>query len=183
MKLSSIERALEAMETLEKGRPFSLRPGDAKRKLAEELRRVCREEGISPVIIGGLAVNHHGYLRVTADVDILVARDDAAKLIRRLKAEPGWRRYAEGFKNTVLDVGLDICVEGDRTSPEWAETYPNPNELRTTAIRPLPVPALPELIALKAMFARARDDADVVELLKRHPSRLASLPSAAMKRL
>jgi hypothetical protein len=58
-----------------------------------------------------------------------------------------------------LDVGLDICVD------------------------PLPVPALSELIALRVMSGRARDDADVVELLKRHRSRMASLRAAATRRL
>lgn len=91
MKPSSIIRALDAMDTLERGKPYSLRPDDPKRKLADELARLARELGIRPVIIGGLAVNHHGYLRVTRDVDLLLSERDAVALFRRLKAEPGWR--------------------------------------------------------------------------------------------
>jgi hypothetical protein len=45
------------------------------------------------------------------------------------------------------------------------------------------VPQLSELIALKVMSGRARDDADVVELLKRHRRRIAALRTAAAKRL
>ncbi len=168
---------------MEKGKPYALRPEDAKRRLADELARVCEEAGVRPVVIGGLAVSHHGYMRVTADVDILVARQDAVALYRRLRSEPGWRRYSEGFKNTELGVGLDICVEGERTAPGSTEEFPDPAELRTVAVRPLPVPALAELLALKVMSGRARDDADVVELLKRHRSRMASLKTAAAKRL
>ncbi len=168
---------------MEKGRPYALRPEDAKRRLADELARLCRLAGVKPVVIGGLAVNHHGYMRVTADVDILVSREDAVPLYRKLRAEPGWKRHAEGFKKTYVDVGLDIRVEGEPTAPDSAEEFPSPAELRKVPIRPLPVPALSELIALKVMSGRARDDADVVELLKRHRARMTALRSAAAKRL
>jgi hypothetical protein len=183
MRATSLVRALEAMASMEKGRPYALRPEDAKRRLADELARVCEEAGVRPVVIGGLAVNHHGYMRVTADVDILVARRDAVALYRRLRSEPGWRRYSEGFKNTELGVRLDICVEGERTAPGSTEEFPDPAQLLTVAVYPLPVPTLAELLALKVMSGRARDDADVVELLKRHPSRMASLKTAASRRL
>jgi hypothetical protein len=179
MKPSSIERALEAMESMQKGKPYSLRPDDPKRKLADELARLARELKIKPVIIGGLAVNHHGYLRVTADVVLLLSKDDAVVLFRRLKTELGWKRYHEGFKNTFLDVAVDLCVEGERTSPAWAEVFPNPADLQKQPTRPLPVLKLPDLIALKAMSGRAKDEGDAVELLKRHPARIASVHRAA----
>ncbi len=183
MKASSVERALEAMESMQKGKPYSLRPDDPKRKLADELARLARELKIKPVIIGGLAVNHHGYLRVTADVDLLLSREDATVLMRHLKGELGWKRFHEGFKNTFLDVSFDMCVEGERTSPAWAETFPDPADLRTLRVRPLPVIDLPEVIALKAMSGRAKDDGDSVELLKRHARRVDALHRDARARL
>ena len=175
--------ALEALSSMEKGRPYSLRPEDPKRRLADDLARIAGELGITPLVIGGLAVNHHGYLRLTADLDVLVSKAFATALVRRLRSEPGWKRYAEGFKNTLLGVSVDICVEGERTAPNSAETFPSPDELETIAAHPLPVPALFELIALKVMSGRARDDADVVELLKRHRSRIPDLRRMASKRL
>lgn len=183
VRSTSLTRALEAMAAMQRGRPYALRPEDAKRRLADELARLCRLAGVKPVVIGGLAVNHHGYMRVTADVDILVSRRDAVPLYRRLKAEPGWKRHAEGFKNTYVNVGLDICVEGERTAPGSNEEFPSPGNLRKVPVRPLAVPALSELIALKVMSGRARDDADVVELLKRHRARMTALRSSAAKRL
>lgn len=183
MRRPSFVRALEALALMEKGKPYSLRPEDPKRRLAEDLARLCRDLRFPPVVIGGLAVNHHGYMRFTADVDVLVAREDAVPLYRRLKSETGWRRHAGGFKNTILGVSLDICVEGERTAPRSEEVFPSPAALRTVPVRPLPVPALPELIALKVMSGRARDDADVVELLKRHLGRLRTLIRAARGRL
>jgi hypothetical protein len=183
VRATSLIRALEAMASMEKGKPYALRPEDAKRRLADDLSRICREAEVRPVVIGGLAVNHHGYMRVTADVDILVARAEAVALYRRLRSESGWRRYSEGFKNTALGVGLDICVEGERTAPGSTEEFPDPAQLATVDVDPLPVPALSELLALKVMSGRARDDADVVELLKRHRSRMTSLRTAASRRL
>jgi hypothetical protein len=160
-----------------------LRPEDPKRRLADHLAMIAGELGITPVVIGGLAVNHHGYLRLTADLDVLVAEDSAGPLLRRLRAEPGWKRQGEGFKNGALGVSVDICVEGEKTAPGSAETFPNPSELETVDTEPLPVVSLSELIALKVMSGRARDDADVVELLKRHRSRIAALRRMASKRL
>ena len=62
-----------------------------------------------------------------------------------------------------MGVGLEIWVEGERTAPGSTEEFPGPADLRKVQVRPLPVPALSELIALKVMSGRARDDADVVE--------------------
>jgi hypothetical protein len=183
MKLSSIEQAMEAMQLMERGKPYALRADDSKRKLAGELKALCREIGVNPVVIGGLAVSHHGYARFTADVDILLTREEAACLYRRLKSEPGWKRYAEGFKNTYFDVGLDVCVEGERTSPRSTEVFPSPRDVRTIRVRPIPVIALAGLIALKVKSGRARDDADVVELFKRHAPRIASLQRSAARLL
>jgi hypothetical protein len=179
----SIERAFGAMALMDKDEPYGLKPKDAKRRLADELARLCHEAGVAPLVIGGLAVNHHGYARFTADVDLLVARADALPLLRRFRQEHGWRRRGDGFRNTVLDVGVDICVEGEKTAPHSEETFPAPADLRSVSVHPLPVPALPDLIALKVMSGRARDDADVVELLKRHRKRMGALRAAAVRRL
>jgi hypothetical protein len=112
-----------------------------------------------------------------------VSREDAVPLYRRLKSEAGWKRHAAGFKNTIVGVGLDVCVEGERTSPGSTEEFPSPAELKKVGVRPFPVPALSELIALKVMSGRARDDADVVEPLKRHRRRMVALRRAASRRL
>jgi len=179
----SLPDALEALSSMEKGRPYSLRPEDPKRRLADDLAGIARELCITPVVIGGMAVNHHGYLRLTADLAVLVSKAAATPLLRRLRSEPGWKRHSEGFKNTVLGVSVDICVEGEKTAPDSAERFPSPSELAVVNTRPLPVPTLAELVALKVMSGRARDDADVVELLKRHRSRIPALRRKASQRL
>ena len=179
MKPSSLERALDAMESIMPGEPYALKPGDPKRKLVHELARIARKLGIRPVVIGGLAVNHHGYLRVTVDVDLLLSKEDAVKLHRRLKEELGWKRFGEGFKNLALGVGVDFCVEGGIPSPQWGERFPHPSSLKLTKAKPLPIPTVDVLLALKAMSGRAKDEADAVELLKRRPKLIDKLAASA----
>jgi hypothetical protein len=183
MKPSSLEFALEAMFYMERGRPYSLHPEERKRKLLDKLRPLCREIGISPLIIGGMAVAHHGYVRFTHDVDFLVTEAAASALIRRLKSALGWSRRGHGFKNKVLDVSVDVFVEGSRAAPCWKELLPSPGSLRAVKVKPFPVAALPDLIALKVKSGRMQDDADVVELLKRHVRRIASIASQAGRHL
>lgn len=165
------------------GEPYSLKPGDPKRKLIHEIARIARELKIRPVVIGGLAVNHHGYLRVTVDVDLLLSKDDAVKLHRRLKEELGWKRFGEGFKHLASGVGVDFCVAGGGTSPSWKEHFPQPTGIKTVKVTPLPVAALSELVILKAKSGRLKDDGDLGELLKRHPKRIDSLHKTARNRL
>lgn len=179
----TLNEMVEAMTLMERGRSYGLKPEDKKYKLVEELKRISDEAGVKPVVIGALALNHHGYLRFTADVDLLVSKEEAGKLYDRLKRELGWKRYGEGFKNTILDIGLDICVEGGRTSPRWEERFPSSADVSKVRVRPLPVVSLPDLVALKVMSGRARDEGDVVELFKIHPSKIQALTSAAKKRM
>jgi len=183
VKVSNLERAVEAMVYMERGHPYSLHPDDRKRRLLDEVERLCRGMRLAPVVIGGLAVSHHGYLRTTRDVDVLLNKADGAALVRRLKTELGWKRHAEGFMSTVLEVGLDICVEGERTSPRSEEVFPDPAGLKIDRVKPLPVVALPDLIALKVMSGRAQDDADVVNLLKLHPAKMSAICARASKGL
>jgi hypothetical protein len=171
MKPSSLERALDAMESIMPGEPYALRPGDPKRKLIHELARISRELKIRPVVIGGLAVNHHGYLRVTVDVDLLLSKNDAALLHRRLDQDHTWNRRGEGYWNRDLMAKVIIHVKHGREIT------------RTQFVNPLPVPTLEDLLALKTTADRAKDDGDIAELLKTRPARINSLHVATRSRL
>ena len=119
MKMSSVEQAMEAMRFMERGKPYALRAEDSKRKLAAELRALCCELGIRPVVIGGLAVSHHGYARFTADVDILLTREEAASLYRRLKSEPGWKRFLHQYR-TYMQLILVGAAIVSLAIQEWS---------------------------------------------------------------
>ena len=168
---------------MEKGRPYSLRPEDAKRRLADDLARICEEAGVKPVVIGGLAVNHHGYMRVTADVDILVARRRPSPSTGGSGPSQAGSATPKGSRTPSWASGSTSTSKAKGPRPARPRRSPNPAEIATIDLDPLPVPTLPELLALKVMSGRARDDADVVELLRRHRSRMASLRNAASRRL
>lgn len=51
--------------------------------LFEQIRSESTKRGLSFLVIGGLAVNLHGYSRETADLDLLIRRDD----------REGWLRF------------------------------------------------------------------------------------------
>src|SRR5690348_3027648 len=83
----------------------------ALRKLTELLER----EQIPYAIGGAMALNEHGYRRVTEDVDIIVTREGLAKL----KAHALGRWYIEKFpgsksmKDTENGVGVGASIAGD----------------------------------------------------------------------
>lgn len=77
------------------------------------LAELNREE-VEFIVIGGVAVGFHGYVRATKDVDIVPAPDPAnlerlARLLRRLDAQI---EGAEEFEDEELPDPLDPAVLG-----------------------------------------------------------------------
>ena len=143
------------------------------------LRRLARES-IDFVVIGGVAVEFHGYARFTKDLDIVYATD-AANLDRlgKLLVELGAR--LRGFEDLpfVPDVrtlrraqiltlvtplgSLDLLVD-----PEGSARY---EEMRERALTvdldgiEIRVVALEDLLSMKRAARRPQDVADVDALL------------------
>lgn len=132
------------------------------RRAASELTTL----GIPHVLIGGFAVNAYGYPRATADVDFLVPRPMLSRLNGRPLAEEAG---VEGRTVTVTEQGQRIpvdCVAVPRSSAVPAAAW----EALFSAARPaggLPVIPLEGLILLKLLANRTKDQADIVELVKR----------------
>jgi len=129
--------------------------------------RVLAEAGIPSLVVGGYAVQEHGYARFTSDVDIVVPDVAAA---RAVLAVNGFRENP-GSSMTVTDriskVEVDLLPGGGSVGPG-----------------PLPLP-LPGAVSTSPRFAdlrtlieiklssylgspvsRNRDFSDVVELIK-----------------
>lgn len=104
-----------------------------------------------PVLVGGLAVQHHGYMRMTEDIDVLLDREDYDRLLEDGKIKFGQLKY---FKPGVQ---VDILTEGK-------DNNPSPDRVRDPAAPHLPT--LAGLIYLKLLSDRIKDQADIVELLK-----------------
>jgi hypothetical protein len=109
--------------------------------------------GIDPVVIGGIAVQHHGYERQTEDIDVLLTHEDRDQLSDQGLVEVG----PDGERLTELP-GVDVLYEGDY----WDN--PSPDVVRKPGTH---LPTLEGLILMKLKADRSRDQGDLTELIKR----------------
>lgn len=86
----------------------------------DDLVRLCRhlnEQNVEYVVIGGFAVIHHGYLRATADIDLLVQKKQAN--VEKIKTAMGYLEDQAArdllpddlSKYTVVRVADEIVVD------------------------------------------------------------------------
>lgn len=123
--------------------------------------------GIPHYVCGGFCCQEYGYARYTDDVDIIVPD---VKLARDKLSMNGFRENP-GSNMTVTDretrVEIDVLPGGKRIAKELL-VLPMPTIVSNTPV----YLTLPELINVKlssylgSKFDRARDRADVIELVK-----------------
>ena len=138
----------------------------------QTMRRVVRlldKARIPYVIIGGMALQVHGYERMTKDVDVLLTRPGFDEF-RRLYV-PKYFEPVPGFSRRFVDRknqrGVDILLTGlypGRGKP-GPIAFPDPERVRQQ-IKSVQYLELVPLIELKLAARRHRDFADVVELIR-----------------
>lgn len=138
------------------------------------LSKTLKEMDIPFAIAGAMAANVHGHRRTTADVDILLRRDDLRKFKEQWIGR-GWVDKFEGskgFRDTVNNVDIDVLLVGDFPGDGKPKpiAFPEP-ELVTEFSDDIPYVPLKSLIELKlasGMTAehRLQDMADVIELVR-----------------
>jgi hypothetical protein len=125
---------------------------------------------IPHLIAGGLAVQEHGYERVTTDVDIIVP--DVLDAVEMLTADivgPFKRLAADRLEDQRNGVKIDLLPAGYVLKTGCKVPFPQPREVSAFP----QVVTIEQLISLKLdSFAgspvkRARDKGDVVELIQR----------------
>lgn len=127
---------------------------------------------IPHLIVGGLAVQEHGYPRVTVDVDIVVP--DVLEAVEFLTADvTGPFSRVPGCDDRLVDnrnqVKIDLLPGGRVLRRGCQVPFPNP---ATVADTPQLI-GLADLISLKldssrvSPLRRLKDKADVVELISR----------------
>ncbi len=134
-------------------------------------------QGIEAIIGGGLAVNAHGFARLTLDADLLVRRTDQEEACRSLEelgfSAEGTTRVATRFrhKNYVVPF-VDLLWTEDETFKVFLEAAaPGPNGLR--------ILSLPHLIAMKIHAATqdqgrgSKDRDDLKYLLQQNAGKVA----------
>ena len=84
----------------------------------EDLVELCRnlnEQDVAYVVVGGFAVIRHGYIRATADIDLLV--EDSVENIRKLRKALAY--LPDGEADRIRDTDLSnyrvLRVAGDIT--------------------------------------------------------------------
>ncbi len=143
----------------------------------KSLRRITKrleELEIPYAVAGGMAMIAHGYIRFTDDVDILVAREDLARLHDAVDGR-GWVRpfsTSKNLRDADTGVKIEFLVSGDfpGDGKPKAVAFPLPDQVSTEidGIKYLNVPALINLKLASFMTGadRAKDQGDVVELMK-----------------
>jgi hypothetical protein len=171
---------LELADTLRAGKDTMFDPQDLPGRygrVIHALDHLLEATGCEAVVAGNWAVWRHGYLgRVTQDVDIVVPAARIEELLRVAAVS--------GFEVIPISAGLwpklhhkesgvnvDILPEGatpGTLSNKAPTTIPHPSRLGAKPGR-LNYIGLNGLIELKLAAGRARDESDVVELLRANP--------------
>jgi hypothetical protein len=139
-----------------------------------KLIRILEDAGIPYAVAGAMALNEHGYERVTKDVDVLLTRAGLAALKGRVLGLGYVEKFpgSRGMRDTEYGVDIDVLVAGDYPGDGKPKpvAFPDPAvvaERRATGCF-VPLPRLIELKLASGMTAphRLKDLADVLELIR-----------------
>jgi hypothetical protein len=146
----------------------------AVRQLAQDLDR----EHIDYTVIGALALNLHGYSRLTTDIDLLMSEEGLERFRERLVGR-GYRLNFEGakrsFRTTAENIPVEVLTAGAYPGDGLpkAVSFPDPKTgfVIIDGVRTLSLERLVELKLASGMTApdRLKDLADVQELIKARP--------------
>jgi hypothetical protein len=150
---------------------------EGKGRVHQALRKIVKRLEaleIPYVIVGGMALVHHGYRRFTDDVDILVTRESLDRLHREVEGL-GYLPPFSGSKqlrDTELSVKIEFLTTGEFPGDGKPKpvAFPEPGSVaeEDDGIRYIRLPALITLKLASGMTAsgRLKDLADVQELIK-----------------
>jgi len=184
--LDFLTERLQLADDLRLGRKGMLTPQDlpgAYGRVVKAIDRVLAAGGCQSVLAGGWAVWRYGYVgRVTQDIDITLAKNQVDEFIRvatmaGFEALPTIAGRWPKLRHKDTNIEVDILPEGGRpgTATRLAPTViPHPKELGAEG-NSLRYIQLPALIELKLAAGRARDDSDIVELIRTNPDQVQTI--------
>ena len=186
LTLDHLTEQLELADEMRVGRDHMLDPQDLPGRFGRAIRAVdhlLQAIDCPAVVAGGWAVWRHGYVgRVTEDVDIVLPADRIDEFLNaamfsgfeRLSVRPGnWPKV----RHKESDITVDLLPEGATpgTASQMAPTtIPHPDLLGAEGLA-LKYISLPGLIELKLAAGRARDESDVVELIRANADQFAGI--------
>lgn len=186
LTLDHLTEQLELADDLRIGRDQMLDPQDLPGRFGRVIRAVdhlLQAMDCPAIVAGGWAVWRHGYVgRVTEDVDIVLPADRIDDFLNAaafsgfecLPVRPGNRA---NVRHKESDIKVDVLPESatpgtaSRLAPT---TIPHPDLLGAEGST-LKYISLPGLIELKLAAGRARDESDVVELVRANANQVASI--------
>ena len=152
-------------------------------RIIRDLERLLDSADALSVVAGGWAVWHHGYAgRVTEDVDIVLGHSKL-EVVKELASLYGFEflvppegRWPKLLHRTTA-INVDILPEfGVPGTPSRPAPVAIGNPQRYQAVSgTLRYITLEGLIELKLGAGRAKDVADIIELVKQHPARLTAI--------
>lgn len=141
----------------------------------QELSRRLVAEGIEYTIIGGMALDAYGYVRVTQNINILMTRGGLQKFQEKLIGLgylPAFNGASKHFKDTLCGVRIEILTSGEypRDGKPKEVSFPDLKDI-STEIDGLSIIRLEKLIELKLASGlsaphRIKDLADVQQLIE-----------------
>ncbi len=143
----------------------------------ETVARISRrldELGIPFVVVGGIAMFHHGFRRFTEDVDLLVTQEDLATIHEHLDGLGYVRPFStsKNLRDTVNGVKIEFLITGEYPGDGKPKPIAFPHPSAVAEIRDgIKVLQLPRLVELKLASymtgkARSKDLGDVEELIR-----------------
>lgn len=153
----------------------------------EAIVRALNDAQVRYLIVGGLAVNAHGFVRLTRDVDIVLAleAENAARGLNTLlgigyhlgmPARPeefADAKTRENWRTTKHMIVLKLWSDEHRRTPvdifvyepfDFAAEYRAAHNLEVCPGLLAPVVSLPTLLAMKRVANRPQDLIDIEEL-------------------
>lgn len=141
---------------------------------ARGITRALDELGVPYAVAGALAVNAHGHVRTTADVDLLLTPAGLASFKARWLGQ-GWVEKfpgSKGLRDAVDDVVVDVLLTGQFPGDGQPKpvAFPDPSvaERSSDGYAVLPLRVLLELKIASGMTAphRPRDLDDAIQLIR-----------------
>ncbi len=128
-------------------------------------RSLFEEVGGAFKLVGGIAVVHHGYLRTTQDIDVLVESRALARVAALAPAHGFVVETRTRLRHIASGVAVDLLVAGEHVPRPGSAPFPEPGLVAGSPDDDRVV-ALGPLLELKLRAHRYQDLADVVALLK-----------------
>jgi len=162
------------VDIFEEGLRYFMGEGELNKTVAQ-LGSDLERHGIEYMVVGAVALTAHGYIRFTADVDLVLTAEGLEAFHRELVGL-GYRPAFEGAKkklrSTRNGVAIDVITAGEYPGDGLPKPvifpHPSTSSIQISGVQVVTLEKLIELKLASGMTApdRLKDLADVQELIK-----------------